>query len=212
VHDNVTFGYEFARPTKTAFDVYAERQGVCRDFQHLAITFLRALNVPARYATGYLGDIGVPHDPNPMDFSAWLEVYLGGAWHALDARHNAPRIGRLLMARGRDAVDVALTTSFGAPTSPASPSGRTRCRNRSQTSSQAWVVRATLHGLTGRGASSNVTLVMAARGSVALTGWRRGAVRRMAASRESTLALVARLPEREILRPRTQDRWSVRTS
>jgi transglutaminase-like putative cysteine protease len=113
VHDNVTFGYEFARPTKTAFDVYAERQGVCRDFQHLAITFLRALNVPARYATGYLGDIGVPRDPNPMDFSAWLEVYLGGAWHALDARHNAPRIGRQLMARGRDAVDVALTTSFG---------------------------------------------------------------------------------------------------
>ncbi|MCI0546324.1 MAG: transglutaminase family protein, partial [Candidatus Rokubacteria bacterium] len=114
VHDNVTFGYQFARPTKTAFDVYAEREGVCRDFQHLAITFLRALNVPARYATGYLGDIGVPRDPNPMDFSAWLEVYLGGAWWALDARHNVPRIGRVLMARGRDAVDVALTTSFGS--------------------------------------------------------------------------------------------------
>ena len=114
VHDNVKFGYEFARPTKTAFDVYAERQGVCRDFQHLAITFLRALNIPARYATGYLGDIGVHRAPIPMDFSAWFEVYLGGAWYAIDARHNAPRIGRILMARGRDAVDVALTTSFGA--------------------------------------------------------------------------------------------------
>ena len=116
VHDNVTFGYQYSRPTKTAFDVFTERQGVCRDFQHLAITFLRALNVPARYATGYLGDIGVPRDPNPMDFSAWLEVYLGGAWYTLDARHNEPRIGRVLMGRGRDAVDVALTTSFGPTT------------------------------------------------------------------------------------------------
>ena len=113
VHTNVTFGYEFARPTKTAFDVYTERQGVCRDFQHLAITFLRALNIPARYATGYLGDIGVVASPSPMDFAAWLEVYVGDAWHTLDARHNQPRIGRLLIARGRDAVDVALTTSFG---------------------------------------------------------------------------------------------------
>jgi transglutaminase-like putative cysteine protease len=116
VHDNVTFGYQFSRPTKTAFDVFTERQGVCRDFQHLTITFLRALNVPARYATGYLGDIGVPRDPNPMDFSAWLEVYLGDAWYTLDARHNEPRIGRVLMGRGRDAVDVALTTSFGSTT------------------------------------------------------------------------------------------------
>ncbi len=113
VHTNVTFGYEFARPTKTAFDVYTERQGVCRDFQHLAITFLRALNIPARYATGYLGDIGVVASPSPMDFAAWLEVFVGDAWHTLDARHNQPRIGRLLIARGRDAVDVALTTSFG---------------------------------------------------------------------------------------------------
>ncbi|HYB70171.1 MAG TPA: transglutaminase family protein [Candidatus Bathyarchaeia archaeon] len=116
VHDHVTFGYQYSRPTKTAFDVFTERQGVCRDFQHLAITFLRALNVPARYATGYLGDIGVPRDPSPMDFSAWLEVYLGDGWRTLDARHNRPRIGRVLMARGRDAVDVALTTSFGATT------------------------------------------------------------------------------------------------
>ncbi len=114
VHANVAFGYQFARPTKTAFDVFTERQGVCRDFQHLAIAFLRALNIPARYATGYLGDIGVPPAPTPMDFSAWAEVYLGGAWRAIDARHNQPRIGRILMARGRDAVDVALTTSFGS--------------------------------------------------------------------------------------------------
>jgi len=114
VHGNVEFGYQFARPTKTAFDVYTERQGVCRDFQHLAIAFLRALNVPARYATGYLGDIGVPPPATPMDFSAWVEVYLGDAWHPIDARHNQPRIGRILMARGRDAVDVALTTSFGS--------------------------------------------------------------------------------------------------
>ena len=110
---HVKFGYEFARPTKTAYDVCSEKQGVCRDFMHLAITMLRALNVPARYATGYLGDIGVPPAPFPMDFSAWFEVYLGGKWYALDARHNEPRIARILQARGRDAVDVALTTSFG---------------------------------------------------------------------------------------------------
>jgi transglutaminase-like putative cysteine protease len=116
VHANVAFGYEYARPTKTAADVWTERQGVCRDFQHLAITLLRCLNIPARYATGYLGDIGVPPSPAPMDFSAWLEVYLGGAWRPIDARHNRPRIGRLLMARGRDAVDVAITTSFGPTT------------------------------------------------------------------------------------------------
>jgi transglutaminase-like putative cysteine protease len=116
VHTHVAFGYPFARATKSAVDVYLERQGVCRDFQHLAITFLRALNIPARYATGFLGDIGVPASPSPMDFSAWLEVYLDGAWRPLDARHNHPRIGRVLMARGRDAVDVALTTSFGAAT------------------------------------------------------------------------------------------------
>ncbi|HZL36525.1 MAG TPA: transglutaminase family protein [Tepidisphaeraceae bacterium] len=113
VHGHVTFGYPFARPTKTAWDVCGEKQGVCRDFQHLAITVLRALNVPARYATGYLGDIGVPPVPSPMDFSAWFEAYLGGHWYTLDARHNEPRIGRILQARGRDAVDVALTTSFG---------------------------------------------------------------------------------------------------
>ena len=112
VHNKVVFNYQQARPTKTALDVYTERVGVCRDFQHLAITMCRALNIPARYATGYLGDIGVP--PRlPMDFSAWFEVYLDGRWWAFDARNNQPRIGRILMATGRDASDVAITTSFG---------------------------------------------------------------------------------------------------
>ena len=113
VHGHVEFGYAFARSTKTAMDVCTEKKGVCRDFQHLAITLLRALNVPARYCTGYLGDIGVPPNPTPMDFSAWLEVYLGDRWYALDARHNTPRIARILMARGRDATDVAISTTFG---------------------------------------------------------------------------------------------------
>ncbi|MFN7996440.1 MAG: transglutaminase family protein [Bryobacteraceae bacterium] len=113
VNQKVTFGYHFARPTKTALDVYTERLGVCRDFQHLAITFCRCMNIPARYATGYLGDIGVPPSLSPMDFSAWFEVFLEGRWWTFDARHNAPRIGRVLMATGRDAADVAITTSFG---------------------------------------------------------------------------------------------------
>ena len=114
VNSKVTFGYNFARPTKTALDVFTERTGVCRDFQHLAVTFCRALNIPARYVTGYLGDIGVPLSPAPMDFSAWFEAYLGGRWWTFDARFNVPRIGRVLMAVGRDAADVALTTSFGS--------------------------------------------------------------------------------------------------
>lgn len=113
VHEKVTFGYEFASPTKTALDVFTDRRGVCRDFQHLAVTLCRALNIPARYATGYLGDIGVPISPVPMDFSAWFEVYLDNRWWTFDARHNHPRIGRVLMAVGRDASDVAITTSFG---------------------------------------------------------------------------------------------------
>jgi transglutaminase-like putative cysteine protease len=113
VNSKVLFGYNFARSTKTALDVYTERVGVCRDFQHLAITFCRALNIPARYVTGYLGDIGVPIAPTPMDFSAWFEVFLEGRWWTFDARHNKPRIGRVLMATGRDAADVAITTSFG---------------------------------------------------------------------------------------------------
>ena len=114
VNQKVTFGYQFARPTKTAVDVYTERVGVCRDFQHLAITFLRALNIPARYVTGYLGDIGVPVSDSAMDFSAWFEVYLDGRWWTCDARHNVLRVGRVLMATGRDAADVAITTSFGS--------------------------------------------------------------------------------------------------
>lgn len=113
VNSKVTFGYQYARPTKTAVDVFTERVGVCRDFQHLAVTFCRALNIPARYATGYLGDIGVPPGDTPMDFSAWFEAYLDGRWWTFDARHNQPRIGRVLMAVGRDASDVAITTSFG---------------------------------------------------------------------------------------------------
>jgi transglutaminase-like putative cysteine protease len=112
VHQKVRFDYSTARPTKTALDVFTERVGVCRDFQHLAITFCRALNIPARYATGFLGDIGVPPG-GPMDFSAWFEVFLDNRWWTFDARHNVPRIGRVLMATGRDASDVALTTSFG---------------------------------------------------------------------------------------------------
>jgi transglutaminase-like putative cysteine protease len=112
VHYKVQFGYHHARSSKTALDVYTERVGVCRDFQHLAITFCRALNIPARYATGYLGDIGIPARP-PMDFSAWFEAYLDGQWWTFDARNNVPRIGRVLMAVGRDASDVAMTTSFG---------------------------------------------------------------------------------------------------
>ena len=113
VHDRIKFGYEYASWTKTAWDAYNEQRGVCRDFAHLAITLCRCMNIPARYCTGYLGDIGVPRDPAPMDFSAWFEAYLGGQWYTFDARHNKPRIGRILMARGRDATDVAITTSFG---------------------------------------------------------------------------------------------------
>jgi transglutaminase-like putative cysteine protease len=112
VHSKVTFNYQQARPTKTALDVYTERVGVCRDFQHLAIAFCRALNIPARYATGYMGDFGVPV-VLPMDFSAWFEVYLEGRWWTFDARNNQSRVGRVLMATGRDASDVAMTTAFG---------------------------------------------------------------------------------------------------
>ena len=113
VHAKVSFGYQHARPTKSALDVFTERFGVCRDFQHLAVTLCRALNIPARYVTGYLGDIGVPAAPSPMDFSAWFEAYLEDRWWTFDARHNQPRVGRVLMAAGRDASDVAITTSFG---------------------------------------------------------------------------------------------------
>jgi transglutaminase-like putative cysteine protease len=112
-HGRITFNYQNADPSRTAYGGYTDQTGVCRDYAHLAITLCRCMNIPARYCTGYLGDIGVPIDPNPMDFSAWFEVYLGGRWHTVDARHNEPRIGRILMATGRDATDVALTTAFG---------------------------------------------------------------------------------------------------
>jgi transglutaminase-like putative cysteine protease len=113
VHERIEFGYAHACPTRTAHQGHSEQIGVCRDFAHLAITFCRCMNIPARYCTGYLGDIGVPASPDPMDFSAWFEAYLGGRWYTFDARHDKPRIGRILMARGRDATDVAISTSFG---------------------------------------------------------------------------------------------------
>jgi transglutaminase-like putative cysteine protease len=113
VNRHVEFGYRYARSTKTAYETYRERNGVCRDLAHLAITFCRCLNIPARYCTSYLGDIGVPAVDAPMDFAGCMEVYLGGAWHTFDPRNNARRIGRLMIARGRDAADVAISTAFG---------------------------------------------------------------------------------------------------
>jgi transglutaminase-like putative cysteine protease len=113
VHEKVAFNYNAARPTKTSTDVFIERVGVCRDFQHLAITLTRCMNIPARYVTGYIGDIRQPFS-GAGDFSAWYQVFLDGRWIDLDARHNYPRLGRILMATGRDAADVAITTSFGA--------------------------------------------------------------------------------------------------
>ena len=113
VHGHITFDYMQARKTRTAYEVYQERVGVCRDFTHLAVAFCRCLNIPARYCTGYLGDVGVLSSPEPMDFSAWFEAYLGGRWYAFDPRNHTPRIGRVLMAYGHDAADVALLTSFG---------------------------------------------------------------------------------------------------
>jgi len=115
VNREVAFGYQFARPTKTALETFRERQGVCRDMAHLAIAFCRCLNIPARYCTTYLGDIGVPPVDAPMDFAGCMEVFLGGGWHIFDPRNNARRIGRILIARGRDAGDVAISTAFGAP-------------------------------------------------------------------------------------------------
>jgi transglutaminase-like putative cysteine protease len=116
VHQHMRFDYASARPTRTALEGFREGTGVCRDFTHLAITLCRAMNIPARYVTGYLGDIGVPPAPYPMDFSAWFEAYLGDRWHTFDARHNTPRIGRVVIARGRDAADVPITMVFGANT------------------------------------------------------------------------------------------------
>lgn len=113
VHERIAFGYAHARSTRTAYEAWHEQIGVCRDFAHLAIAFCRCMNIPARYVNGYLGDIGVPPDPNPGDFSAWMEVFLGGRWHTFDPRNNRPRIGRILVARGRDAADIPLVNSFG---------------------------------------------------------------------------------------------------
>jgi transglutaminase-like putative cysteine protease len=112
-HERIRFDYKEARADRTAWDAHEERVGVCRDYAHLAIALCRCMNIPARYCTGYLGDIGVPPDGNPMDFSAWFEVYLGGAWQTMDARHFHPRIGRIAMAYGRDAIDAAISTAFG---------------------------------------------------------------------------------------------------
>jgi transglutaminase-like putative cysteine protease len=112
-HDRIEFGYHHARGDRTASEGHEERRGVCRDFAHLAVTLSRCMNIPARYCTGYLGDIGVPIDPAPMDFSAWYEVFLDGRWFILDARHNHPRIGRIVIAKARDAADVAISTAFG---------------------------------------------------------------------------------------------------
>ena len=113
VHNRIAFGYEHARSTKTAWEAFNEQCGVCRDYAHLAVTFCRCMNIPARYCTGYLGDMGTPKPWGVMDFAGWFEVYLGGRWYTFDARNNIPRIGRVLIARGRDAADVAIATTFG---------------------------------------------------------------------------------------------------
>ncbi|EGF91596.1 transglutaminase-like superfamily protein [Asticcacaulis biprosthecium C19] len=113
VHNRIRFDYQLADPRRSAFGGYGEQVGVCRDFAHLALTLCRCMNIPARYCTGYLGDIKVPVSDSPMDFSGWFEVYLGGHWYTADARHNVPRVGRILMAVGRDATDVAISTQFG---------------------------------------------------------------------------------------------------
>lgn len=116
VHNHILFGYEHARETRTASEAFNEKRGVCRDFAHLAVAFCRCMNIPARYCTGYLGDIGMLPPYGPMDFAAWFEAYLGGRWYTFDPRNNVPRIGRVLIARGRDAIDVAIATTFGPNT------------------------------------------------------------------------------------------------
>jgi len=113
VHGHIAFGYHCARATRTALEAFNERVGVCRDYTHLAVAFCRCMNIPARYCTGYLGDIGIPATPEPMDFSAWFEAYLGGRWHTFDPRNNIPRAGRVLIAQGRDAADVPISNTFG---------------------------------------------------------------------------------------------------
>ncbi len=114
VNMHIRFNYQNARSNRTALGAYNEGTGVCRDFSHLAMTFCRCLNIPARYVNGYLGDIAIPADPAPMDFSAWFEAYIGDEWVTFDARHNTPRVGRIVIARGRDAADVPMIATFGA--------------------------------------------------------------------------------------------------
>jgi transglutaminase-like putative cysteine protease len=116
VHNHITFDYQRARSTRTAWEAFNERSGVCRDFAHLAIAFCRCMNIPARYCTGYLGDVGVLPPYGVPDLAAWMEVYIGGGWYIFDPRNNVPRIGRVLIARGRDAADVAIVTTFGPNT------------------------------------------------------------------------------------------------
>ena len=116
VHHHITFGYQHARMTRTALEAFHDKTGVCRDYAHLAVTFCRCMNIPARYCTGYLGDIGTPKPWGTMDFAAWFEAYLDGNWYTFDARNNTPRIGRVLIARGRDAADVAISNTFGPNT------------------------------------------------------------------------------------------------
>lgn len=116
VHNHITFGYQFSRPTRTAAEAFEERRGVCRDYAHLALTFCRCMNIPARYCTGYVSDIGLPPPYATQDFAAWIEVFLDGAWHMFDPRNHSPRKGRILIARGRDATDVPLTLTFGIST------------------------------------------------------------------------------------------------
>jgi transglutaminase-like putative cysteine protease len=116
VHENIRFQYGSSTPLTTAADVYEQRAGVCRDFAHLAVTFCRAMNIPARYVFGYLPDIGVPPPEFPMDFCAWFEAYLGGRWRTFDPRNNERRVGRVVIGRGRDALDVAMVTTYGSHT------------------------------------------------------------------------------------------------
>jgi transglutaminase-like putative cysteine protease len=116
VHKHIVFGYEHANPSKSAYDAFSTKTGVCRDYAHLAVAFCRCLNIPARYCTGYLGDVGLPPPYAPMDFAGWFEAYLDGTWYTFDPRNNTPRMGRVLIARGRDAADVAISTTFGPNT------------------------------------------------------------------------------------------------
>ena len=154
VHRHLTFGYEHARMTRTALEAFYDRTGVCRDFTHLAVAFCRCKKIPARYCTGYLGDIGVPPVDDPMDFSAWFEVFLGRQWHAFDARHNTPRIGRVLIARGRDAADVALSNSRSRKRPRwVTPVMLIQARSRALSNSTTWAARMVPRSLIWRSSS-----------------------------------------------------------